>query len=253
VTAPAQTPQAIVGFATPDPVGATRPAVRDLLNRVIVVRPTKFETNVPGVEDGKLQDRVTADVLVLDGGPLEFGGNVARGKPLTMTVQTPYLIKGMYISNTNMVDAVKGQTGRGVVLGRVVLGRASKPTHNPPYNLAEVTQEDPKYQAAVQVYTAVVNDSFVNPEPTRIGAAPATQATYVAPAATQIEPPAAAAVDPQAAFLKWQAEQAAAAAAVQQAPAASIPPAPAGWPEDTWRGLSDAQRQQILDAVPPFK
>jgi hypothetical protein len=261
VTAPAQTPApgAIVGFATPDPVGATRPSVRDFVGRVIVVRPVKIERDVPNRSDPtKKQDRVTADVLVLDGGPLEFGGNVARGKPLTMVVQTPYLVKGMYISNTNMVQAVEAQVGRGVVLGRVSMGVASDPTHNPPFNLNEVPQDDPKYAAAVQVYTQVVNNVFVNPEPQRIGAAstpPAQQFAAITPAAVQQAQQIAQAPaqpDPQAAFAAWQAQQAAAAAA-QQAPAASIPPAPSGWPEDTWRGLSDAQRAQILDAVPPFK
>lgn len=251
MTAPAQSPApaAIVGFATPDAVGATRPAVRDFADRVVVIRPTRFEKDVPGVEAGKLQDRITADVLVLDGGPMEFGGNVRRGKPQTMVVETPFLVKSMYISNTNMVQAVQAQVGKGVVLGRVVEGKASNPAHNNPFNLNEVPQDDPKYAAAVQVYTAVVNDQFVNPEPTRIGAAPATQATYVPPVATQIEPTPAtpAAVDPQAAFLAWQAEQAA-----KTAPVADIPPAPSGWPVETWRGLTDEQRAKVLDSVPPF-
>lgn len=253
MTAPAQSPpSAIVGFATPDPVGATRPSVRDFVGRVIVVRPTKVEREVPNRSDpSKKQDRVTADVLVLDGGPLEFGGNVARGKPLTMTVQTPYLVKGMYISNTNMVQAVEAQVGRGVVLGRVSMGAASDPTYNPPFNLDEVKPEDPKYAAAVQIYTQVVNGHFVNPEPQRIGAAPATGQPFAQLAqniATPAPTPAPAAVDPQAAFAAWQASQAAAAA-----PAEAIPPAPSGWPEDTWRGLSSDQRRQILDNTPPFK
>lgn len=243
MTAPAQSPEAIVGFADPDAVGATRPSVRDFVGRVVVVRPTRIERDVPNRSDpAKKQDRVTADVLVVDGGPLEFGGNVARGKPLTMTVQTPYLVKGMYISNTNMVQAVEAQVGRGVVLGRVSMGKASDPTHNPPFNLDKVETADPMYAAAAQIYTQVANGRFVNPEPQRIGATPA-QTTFIEPT------PAPVAIDPQAAFLAWQASQAAA----QQAPAESIPPAPSGWPEDTWRGLKPEQRAQILDGTPPFK
>lgn len=260
MTAPAQSPPgAIVGFVDPDRVGATRPAIRDMIGRVVVIRPTRLERDVQNpTEPGKTQDRITADVLVLDGGPMEFGGNLARHKPLTMTVPTPFLVKAMYISNTNIVKAVEEQVGRGVVLGRITVGVASNPQQNPPFNLIKVDQSDPKYAAAVQVYTEVVNNTFVNPEPTRIGAAPSsvtvngTPATYV-PAGATIQTPtpptaaAAPAVDPQAAFLAWQAEQAA-----KSAPAETIPAAPSGWPEETWRGLTDEQRSKVLDSIPPF-
>lgn len=252
MTAPAQSPPgAIVGFATPDPVGATRPAVRDFVDRVVVIRPTRIERDVPNQSDpSKKQDRVTADVLVLDGGPLQFGGNVARGKPLTMEVQTPFLVKAMYISNTNMVQAVENQVGKGVVLGRVEIGRAGDPTKNPPFNLVEVPQDDPKYAAAVQVYTAVVNNQFVNPEPTRIGAAVVQPAAQLMQQTLAVAAPAPAAPieDPGAAFARWQAEQAA-----KTAPVADIPPAPSGWPVETWRGLTDEQRAKVLDSVPPFQ
>lgn len=254
MTAPAQSPPgAIVGFADPAAVGATRPAVRDFVGRVVVIRPTRLERDIPNKsEPDKKQDRITADVLVLNGGPMEFGGNVARGNPLTMRVDTPFLVKNMYISNKNIVDAVEGQVGRGVVLGRVAKGKATSPTHNDPFNLDKVELSDPMYGAAITIYTQVVNDVFVNPEPVKIGAAPTT-----APAQQQVDPwatatpaqaPTPPAEDPAAAFARWQAEQAAKAA-----PAETIPAAPNGWPEETWRGLTKEQRQKVLDSVPPFQ
>lgn len=279
MTAPAQSPagaDVMAAFADPSAIGGTRPAVRDLVGRVVVIRPTRYEERVPGVDPGTFQERVTADVLILDGGRLEFGGNPTRGRPQLLAVNAPYLTQGMYISNTNVVAAVRDQTGRGVVLGRIVQGRSNDPKRNAPYNLVTLDEADPMRAAAGQLYTQVLNNTFVNPEPVKIGAVvSAGQPAAVQAAQVQV---ATAAADPE--FLAWKAQQAAAQAAAAApvetpeqaaqrkfaewqaaeaakmaptAPVEEIPEPPTGWDATMWRSLQPEQRRQVLEGVPPFK
>lgn len=237
MTAPAQQ---MASFADPAAVGGTRPAIRDLVGRTVVIRPTRYEPNAPAIKAGETQQRITADILIVDGGPLEFGGNMVTKKvPNTLRVAAPYWATGVLISNKNVVDAVKDQVGIAPVLGRIEEGKASDPTFNNPYNLIPIASTEPQYSMAAQLYTQVLNNTFVNPTPASIGAAPAqtfaTQATYVPPAPTPV-------VDPQVAFLAWQAANAAPATPAQS----EIPAAPAGWDDDVWRGLAPEQRNEVL-------
>lgn len=272
MTAPAQSPppaQAMAAFADPAAVGGTRPAIRDLVGRVVVIRPTRYEPAAPAIKPGETQERVTADILIVTGGPLEFGGNlVTANKPHTSRVATPYLAKGVYISNTNIVASVKDSTGRAPVLGRIAIGQTNTPGNNAPYNLLSVAGTEPEYTMAGQLYTQILNDTFVNPTPESIGAAPAAASvpaqsipqlqTQVAQAAAQVAAggpiPPAPVVDPNAAFLAWQAEQAAAAQAAQAAAQVATDPTldkvPGNWNADVWRGLTTAQREQVLASAP---
>jgi hypothetical protein len=288
MTAPAQSPAAaevMAAFSDPSAVGGDRPAVRDFVGRVVVIKPTRYEQNIPNQkEPGKFQDRITADVYVLDGGPMEFGGNPTRGKPNTLTVATPYLVKDMYISNTNVVKAVRDEVGRGVVLGRVTRGKASDPMHNDPFNLVTLDPSDPARAMAGAGYQQVLNRVFVNPEPQKIGAAPAAPpaaaamdpeyAAFLAAKAATAAPvqPVTPPVDPQYAawkaqqeaaaaetpeqaaqrqFAAWQAEQAAKLAPT--APAEEIPEPPTGWDRTQWASLKPEQRTAVLSGTPPFK
>lgn len=250
MTAPAQSPpaQAMASFADPAAVGGTRPAIRDLVGRTVVIRPTRYEPSAPAIKPGETQERITADILIVDGGPLDFGGNlVTANKPHTYRVATPYLAKGVYISNTNIVASVKDSTGIAPVLGSIALGITNTPGNNAPYNLLRIEPTEPKYNMAGQLYTQVLNATFVNPTPASIGAVPV--APPAAPAQQQTgqasAQPAASAIDPNAAFLAWQASMQAPAAPA----ASSLPPAPAGWNADVWAGLSDDQRAQVLDTI----
>lgn len=252
ITAPA--PEALAGFADPAAVGGTRPAIRDLVGRTVVIRPLRYEPSAPGIKPGTTQERITADILIVTGGPLEFGGSPQGNKPHTFRVAAPYLATGVYISNTNIVASVRDQTGRGVVLGQIAVGITNTQGNNPPYNLLKVEPTAPEYQMAAALYTQVINKQFVNPTPVSIGAAPAQvtvngqAATYVPAGATMTTPtpPTAAPVqDPAAAFQEWLRTQAQGAA-----PAESIPPTPSGWADDVWRGLTADMRTQVLAAKP---
>jgi hypothetical protein len=268
VTAPAQTPapDAMAGFADPSAVGGTRPAMRDLVGRVVVIRPNRYEPTAPGVTPGSTQERITADIMVVTGGPLQFGGNPGRGKPNTLQAPAPYFATGVYISNTNIVAACKEFVGKSVVLGRVAVGITNTPGNNPPFNLLKVTPAEPEYGQAVGLWTQYLNGQFLNPVPVSIGAAPVQApaqsfgqlAEQINAAHTQVMAggavPAAPTVDPQAAFLAFQAEQArlaAASAPVAAAPAdETIAQRPSTWQADVWAGLSRDQRLQVLAAKP---
>jgi hypothetical protein len=260
VTAPAQNPpapQAMAAFADPSAVGGTRPAIRDLIGRVVVIRPTRYEPSAPAIKAGETQERVTADILIVTGGPLEFGGNlVTANKPHTYRVQSPYLAQGVYISNTNIVAAVRDYVGTAPVLGWVALGVTNTPGNNAPYNLLTVEQTEPEYTLAGQLYSQVLNGTFANPTPETIGATPVpAPAQSVAQLQDRVNTayqvaqnggpvPAAPTMDPAAAFQAWLAQQQVPAAA------ASIPPAPSGWIPDVWAGLTDDQRKQFLAGTP---
>lgn len=99
----------IGGADAPMTAGNTPTMAHLMMNpgRLVAIIPTKIERGVaaPG-EPGKTQDRITADVLVIDGGPFTFGGKPLQRPPVpdTMAVnQLPYLALNMWISNKVLI------------------------------------------------------------------------------------------------------------------------------------------------------
>jgi hypothetical protein len=232
----------------PAAIGGTRPRIADLRNRCVIVQPMAIARNVPGVQPGSVQDRITANIFVLDGGPLEFGGKPEKFVPHTLVVPTPYVAEGIYISQTNMVTALlpslpSPQSPQGgLVIGVIVQGKASKAEHNPPWNLALLDPADPRRGLAAQILQRFFTGQFVNPEPVQTGAPmpPGGALAYTHAVTMPHNPqtgqpipnaaefssaptPAVPAQDPQ--YLAWLASQQPAAAPVS-APAATMPPGP---------------------------
>lgn len=62
--------------AADDPFGdpgssSTYPSLKQLKGRTLIVRPTKLEKGLPNpLQPGQTRDRMTADVVVLDGDPI---------------------------------------------------------------------------------------------------------------------------------------------------------------------------------------
>lgn len=249
----------------PAAIGGTRTRIADLRNRCVIVQPIAIARSVPGVKAGDVQDRITANIFVLDGGPLQFGGKPEKYVPHTLVVATPYVAEGIYISQVNLVAALlpslpSPQSPQGgLVIGVIEQGITNTPGNNPPWNLTLLDPADPRRGLAAQILQRFFTGQFVNPEPQQTGAPmppggplaythattmphdpatgqpipnpaeiqqhPYTQAAYVAPAST----PAAPAQDPQ--YLEWLASRGAAQAApVSAAPAAAqnatVPPGP---------------------------
>jgi hypothetical protein len=141
----------------------------------VVVQPVAIARNVPGVQPGTFQDRITANIFVLDGGPLEFGGKPEKYVPHTLVVATPYLAEGIYISQSNLLTALNKalpspqKPSGGLVVGVIVQGKASKAEHNPPWNLLTLDEGDPRKALASQLLQRFFTGQFVNPEPQETG------------------------------------------------------------------------------------
>lgn len=148
---PASAPPA--GFSAPPPAGQSypRPKLSDLVGRLILIRPTAFDKDVqaPGNDPSKKQDRITADIVVLDGGPLAFGGSMQQGRPNThQDPAMPVGYKGVFLSQKGIVAQLQGYlpsaqnpTG-GRCLARVAMGTSSQPGHNRPYRLEDPSAQD---------------------------------------------------------------------------------------------------------------
>jgi hypothetical protein len=260
----------------PAAIGGTRPRIADLRNRCVIVQPIAIARNVPGVQAGQVQDRITANIFVLDGGPLEFGGKPEKYVPHTLVVATPYVAEGVYISQTNLVAALlpslpspQAPQG-GLVIGVIEQGRASKAEFNPPWNLTLLDPADPRRGLAAQILQRFFTGQFVNPEPQQTGAPmppggplaythattmphdPQTGQPIPNAAELQRQPaatPAAPAQDPQ--YLAWLASQQQAqqpAAAPVSAPAATMAPGPM---PGGFYGVTGAAPPAPVTDVPP--
>lgn len=168
-TPPAVTPSAPLApgedpFSGPAP-RADRPRVRDMYGRLLLVIPHKLEEGIPNrLQPGTTQDRMTADVVVLDGGALPYGGRPEATPPVphTKTAQVPLKVDRMFISQAGLISQsrealakrLRGQPG--MVLGRLAVGETSNPGQNAPYLLTPPTEEDKqlarKYLASVDPF-----------------------------------------------------------------------------------------------------
>jgi hypothetical protein len=151
-------------FSGPAPQ-SERPRVLDLFGRLLLIVPVKVEIvkNTLSKEPGATQERMTADVVVLDGGQLSFGGNPEKlgGAPHTKVAPVPMKIDRLYMSQAGLVSQCRvalarrqsGQPG-GMVLGRLSVGQAKEAGQNAPYLLTEATEAD---KAIARQYLANVD------------------------------------------------------------------------------------------------
>lgn len=162
--APAPQPFGDDPFSGPAPQTARGPRIRDLHGRLLLVIPHKLEEGIPNRlgKPGETQDRMTADVIVLDGGPIAFGGAPEKlpPRPHTQTANLPHKNARMFISSVGLISqcrealAKKITTGQpGMVLGRLGVGEA-KGDQNPPNLLTPPTEAD---KAIARQYLANVD------------------------------------------------------------------------------------------------
>lgn len=144
-----------------------RPRVRDLEGRLLLILPERLERGVVSKTlkntDGSpvIQDRLTASVVVLDGGPVHYGGSPdarqsSQRKPHDKVAEVPWKIRSMWIQNVGLISQSEiamlnvERRNRGLSLepGAVtmVLGRLyqSEPTTNPEgsWLVSQPTDED---------------------------------------------------------------------------------------------------------------
>lgn len=172
--APAPTPAPVAPAASGDPFGdpapqaARGPRLREMYGRLVLITP-KLVERVPARDekaraqshDGKV-DRMTADVVILDGGPCAYGGEPEKpgGAPHDKVAQPPHRNRDMFISSAGLIsqcrDALaKRQAGQpGMVLGRLRVGAAKQADYNPPWLLDPATDAD---KAIARAYLATID------------------------------------------------------------------------------------------------
>lgn len=111
---PQQQPDGADPFGGPAPQ-ALRPRIRDLEGRLLLIIPQKIQRGLISKNlknpDGTpvVQDRLTADVIVLDGGPVHYGGSpealqTSQRKPHDKVADVPWRIPGMWINNVGLLS-----------------------------------------------------------------------------------------------------------------------------------------------------
>lgn len=174
LSAVAQTATAPAAPATSDPFGdpapqAPRgPRLQEMAGRLILITPKLVERVLSRdpARAGQYDNRMTCDVVILDGGPVNYGGK-PEGRPPTQhdkVAQVPHRNRDMYVSSVGLVSQSrealeKRQKGEpGMVLGRLGYGEQSDPTKSAPWLLIPATEAD---RVLARAYLATV-DPFGN-------------------------------------------------------------------------------------------
>jgi hypothetical protein len=161
-------------------INVVRPRIMDIgPGRLLILRPTKIERGIKNdlAEDpNAVQDRLTADVVVLDGPPFPYGGKPEIGQPHTHNASIPMEWPGLWLTQDLIVRQCEKSIG-GMVLGRLVLGQASKPGRRPPWRLDDPTDSDKVIARQYLAGAAVAAASA----PAPVAPVPTTMATYTAP------------------------------------------------------------------------
>lgn len=179
-------------------VNVVRPRIMDIgPGRLLLLKPTKIERGVKNdlsPDPNATQDRLTADVVVLDGPPFPYGGKPEKGIPHTHTSNPPEEWPGLWLTQDLIVRQCEKSIG-GMVLGRLVRGQASDPKRNAPWRLDEPTEDDKviarQYLAGAAV-AAAASPAPVMPQPPAVNAPPSApaQALGYPVGAQQSAPPA---------------------------------------------------------------
>lgn len=235
-------------FHAPAPPQASivRPRMQDFARegRLVLIKPTKLERDVPNTKGkpGDKQDRLTADVVILDGAPFPYGGQPENGNPHTHQASIPHEIPSMFISSAGLISQVERKMNE-FVLGR--LSMRSLPNGNTAYRLDDASSAD---EQVCQAYLVAAAQGRISPPQAVPQSAPPAQAAYApqsAPPAPMYQQP------PQQAYAPAQAPaQAQYAPAPQQAyapPAAQLditnppPGVDPGW----WGAQTPEVRQMV--------
>lgn len=231
MTAPVQDP-----FADPIIPPSTRPTVASLRGRLIMITPKSQGTFPDNLNPGKMKERITADITVVDGaGPVPL----MKGNPPRPTGQ--YLegpdFTGMWIESTRIIEQLSAFVGTGKpVLGIIdTRNPGTDPIKGNPWGLTAATAEQ-KAHAVNFLNSRMVGGSaapfqpqaapVAQQAPQQYQPAPAVQ-QYAQPAQQYAQPP----FQPQTAPpVAAPVAQVPAPAPVAAPPAAAPAPGPAANP-----------------------
>ena len=114
------------GFDAAAPASGPRPTFAQFKDRLLLIRPTSIEKGIPNdLQPGTTQDRVTADVVFLDGDTITHkidadGAHTELGEP----IRPGDIMEEYWISQALIVRQVKGKIG--ATVNPWVLGRLTK-------------------------------------------------------------------------------------------------------------------------------
>lgn len=187
-------------FAAPAAIPTEYPTVASFRGRLVLIKPVKIET-VPNSQGapGQMQDRVTADVTVVDGlGPVP---GFTRGQPNGQSFPGPEF-RGTYISQEVIVKQLADVTpprGNGQVLARIdTRTPGTAPGKGNPWGLIDPTDQDRDIARAFLANRTV--SAAISPAPVPVPVAapgvpspapapqPVQQAVYAAPSAAPAVP-----------------------------------------------------------------
>lgn len=205
--------------------GSAAPSGRHLVGRTVIVLPhrvddTKINTDKASDNYGKPQPEAYFDLVVIDGGPLQYGDNQSRNpqerRPNTHEIDTPCVFRNTSSNRFGFVQAVRealdaGEAGRVGVVQQGTRG-------NFPYLITkcgvdvegnERPDGEARFAAAMEIFGKLWADKhapagaprqFVNPTPRSLVAPPpAGPGAYAQPAVNYGQPqPAAAPAQPGA-------------------------------------------------------
>jgi hypothetical protein len=155
-------------FDAPAPQMARGPRLREMYGRLVLIIPRKIETGLVSSRfknpDGSpvVNDRMTADVVILDGGTIAYGGRPEAVPPVPhdKTAETPHKTAAMFISSAGLISQCRealakivSQGRPGMVLGRLTKGEGGQ-GGEPPWILTPATDAD---KAIGRTYLATVD------------------------------------------------------------------------------------------------
>lgn len=152
-------------FDDPAPPRPKGPRLDDMYGRLLIVIPKGMDKGKSTETDGTVStyDRMSADVIVLDGQPMPYGGK-PNGRPPTphdRVAPIPHREMAMYISAKAIISQAreawaKRQRGEpGMVLGRLAYGeQPSDPKFQAPWVLDRATDAD---RAIARAYLATID------------------------------------------------------------------------------------------------
>ena len=112
-----------------DPGSASSfPAMKQLRGRVLIVHPTKLEAGLPNtLQPGTTYDRMTADVIVLDGDPITGRlDDDDNETPFDEPLVPPFKLESMFISGAKLITECKGKLPRGEQPAGLVIGKLTR-------------------------------------------------------------------------------------------------------------------------------
>lgn len=165
--APSGSDEFDVEFEDPAPPRGKGPRLEEMYGRLIMIMPKGMDKGKGTDSEGKATeyDRMTADVIVLDGPPIQFGGDPAGRPPIPhdQVAQVPHRVVDMYVSAKGLISQssrawakAQAKAPGAFVVGRLGVGEKKNPAHQAPWLLTKATDAE---KDVVRAYVRAVREA----------------------------------------------------------------------------------------------